>query len=107
MKDHIKSSFRPFQLGQKVWLEGRNLSIPYNKKIMTKHEGPFCIVEKLSPVIYQLELPKKWNITDTFHATLLMLYEENDVHDPNYVQSPPDLINGEEEWEVEHIIKDR
>ena len=34
-------------------------------------------------------------------------YEENNVHGPNYVQPPPDLIDGEEEWEVEHIIKDR
>ena len=107
IKDCIKSSFRPFQLGQKVWLEGRNLSIPYNKKITTKREGPFRIVEKLSLVTYWLELPKKWNITDTFHATLLTPYEENDVHSPNYVQPPPDLIDGEEEWEVEHIIKDR
>jgi len=36
IKDCIKSSFRPFQLDQKVWLEGRNLSISYKKKIMTK-----------------------------------------------------------------------
>ena len=83
----------------------RNLSIPYNKKITTKCEGPFRIVEKLLPVTYQLELLKKWNITDTFHATLLTPYKEN-IHSPNYVQPPPDLIDGEEEWEVEHIIKD-
>ena len=64
---------------------------------MTKHKGPFHIVEKLSPITYCLELPKKWNITDTFHATLLMLYEENNIHSPNYVQPSPDLIDGEEE----------
>ena len=100
MKDCIKSSFRPFQLGQKVWLEGRNLSVPYNKKITMKHEGPFAIKEKLSPVTYHLKLLKNWNINDMFHTVLLTPYEENDVHGPNYTQPPPELINDEEEWEV-------
>ena len=104
MRDCIKLSFRPFQLGQKVWLEGRNLSIPYNKKIMTKHEGPLCIVEKLSPVTYQSKI---WNISDSFHTVLLTLYKENNIYSPNYIQPSSDLIDSEEEWEVEHIIKDR
>ena len=34
-------------------------------------------------------------------------YKENEVHGPNYLQPPPDLINGEEEYEVERILKHR
>ena len=36
----IKSDFKPFTLGQKVWLEARNLKTMYNKKIKPKREGP-------------------------------------------------------------------
>ena len=30
-----------------------------------------------------------------------------DFHGPNFVQPPPDLINGEEEYEVEEILDAR
>jgi len=107
MTEKIKSTFTPFQPGQKVWLEGRNLSIPYNKKITTKREGPFKIKERLSSVNYRLELPPKWKIHDTFHAVLLSPYNETQVHGPNFTRPPPDLVDGEEEYEVDRILKDR
>ena len=28
-------------------------------------------------------------------------------HGPNFLEPPPDLIDGEEEWEVEEILRDR
>ena len=107
MAEKIKSTFKPFLLGQQVWLEGRNLSIPYNKKITTKREGPFKIIEKMSSVNYKLKLPNKWNIHDTFHAILLSPYKETQVHGPNFTRPPPDLVDGEEEYEVDRILKDR
>ena len=36
-----------------------------------------------------------------FHIDLLTPYQEIDFHGPNFVQPPPDLIDGEEEYEVE------
>ena len=32
-------------------------------------------------------------------------YKENNIHGPNFPQPPPNLINGEEEYEVEWILK--
>src|SRR5438309_7538919 len=107
MSEKIKSTFKLFLLGQQIWLEGRNLSIPYNKKITTKHEGPFKITEKMSPVNYKLQLPNKWNIHNTFHAILLSPYKETQVHGLNFMHPPPDLVDGEEEYEVDCILKDR
>jgi len=104
MKDKIKSTYEPFRKGDKVWLEGTNLKIGYNKKITTKREGPFKITEVLGPVNYHLKLPAKWQITNNFHATLLTPYTENKTHGENFPQPPPDIINGEEEWEVERIV---
>jgi len=107
MKDMIRASYQPFTKGQKVWLEGRNLSMSYNKKITTKREGPFLITEVLGPVNYRLKLPDKWKHHDTFHASLLTPYKENDIHGPNFPQPPADLVEGHEEFEVERILRHR
>jgi len=88
-----------------VWLEGQNLNVPYNKKIMMKHKGPFSITEKLFDMTYQLKLPKRWTIHDRFHAVLLSPYEETPTHGLNFPRPPPDLIDGEQEWEIERIMK--
>jgi hypothetical protein len=42
-----------------------------------------------------------------FHVDLLTPYIETDFHGPNYTRPPPDLIDGEEEYEVEKILKSR
>ncbi len=80
MAGRIKGTFDHFEVGQKVWLEAKNLNTGYNKKISTKREGPFRILEKLGPVNYQLELPPTWMITNNFHAILLLPYRENEIH---------------------------
>ena len=38
-----------------------------------------------------------------FHASLLSPYVETDAHRPNYSRPPPDLIGGEEFYEVEQV----
>ena len=107
MAHRIKSSYEKFKKGQLVWLEARNLKLRYNKKIATKREGPFEILEVLGPVNYRLKLPPHWKMYNTFHAVLLTPYTENDIHGPAYPQPPADIIDGEPEWEVDCIIKHR
>jgi hypothetical protein len=108
MLQRITSNFEPFKLGQKVWLEARNLKTIYNKKIAPKHEGPFKITKVLSPLTYSLDLPPTWHIHNVFHVLLLTLYTENEVHGPNYTRLPAELTEQEEEeWEVKCIIGHR
>jgi hypothetical protein len=57
--------------------------------------------------MYQLTLPHQWKIHDVFHVDLLTPYVETELHGPNYTRPPPDLIDGEEEYEVESILKSR
>ena len=49
MAERISKNFRPFQKGDRVWLEGKNLNIgdPY-KKLKLKRKGPFTITKVLS-----------------------------------------------------------
>jgi len=56
---------------------------------------------------YQLALPLSWGIHNVFHASLLLPYKETTAHGPNFTRPPPDLIEGEEEYEVEAVINHR
>ena len=62
------------------------------------------IEEVLNSLNYHLKLPNSWRIHPVIHATLLSSYKENEVHGTNFVQPPPDLIEGEPEYEVEAIL---
>jgi Chromo (CHRromatin Organisation MOdifier) domain len=54
-------------------------------------------------VAIQLELPAQWSIHPVFHTSLITPYTETPSHGPNFTQPPPNLIDGEEEYEVEQI----
>src|SRR5713226_1819342 len=97
-----------FMVGTQVWLEGTNLWLPYQTtKLAPKRYSPFEVMKKVSPVAYQLHLPTAWNIHNIFHASLLSPYCETTAHRPNYSRPPPDLIEGEEEYEVEKVVNHR
>jgi hypothetical protein len=106
MADRITWNFSPFKEGQKVWLEAKNLRVggPY-RKLRSKREGPFVIKKVLGPLTYELKLPQRWQIHPIFHASLLSPYRTTDVHGPAFSEPPPDIIDGEEEWELEAIVK--
>src|SRR5258708_10750105 len=94
-----------FKINDQVWLDARNLRLPYQTtKLAPKRYGPFRITKEISPVAYQLSLPISWTIHDVFHASLLVPYQENAIHGPNFSKPPPYLIQGVEEYKVEHLI---
>jgi len=101
MTTRIKSTYKPFQKDQLVWLEAKNLRLGYNKKISTKREGPFKIIEVMGPVTYRLQLPPAWKIHDVFHASLLTPHTETDIHGPSFPKPLAELIEDEPEWEVD------
>src|ERR1700688_305029 len=105
MKKRIRESYTPFAKGDKVWLEGRNLKLGYNKKIATKREGPFEIMEVLPPLNYRLRLPSGWKTHPTFHASLLTPYVENRTHGPNNPRPSPEVVEDHKEWEVDRILR--
>src|SRR5712672_3410425 len=102
----IKSSaFTEFKINDQVWLDGANIKRPYaSKKLSPRRYGPFRVVAKISHVAYHLQLPDAWGIHDVFHAALLTLFKETPEHGPNFVEPPPEVIEGEEEWEVEQVL---
>ena len=94
-----------FKIGAKVWLEGSNLALPYQMhKLAPKRHGPFTITKQISPVMYKLQLPPAWTIHDVFHASLLTPYRVTEKRGTNNLQPPPELVDGEEEFEVENVL---
>jgi hypothetical protein len=105
---HTRYLGRTLKIGDKVWLEGRNLRTEQpTAKLVPKRHGPFLIKKVLSPITYQLTLPLTWKIHDVFHVDLLTPYIKTDFHGPNYTRPPPDLINDKEEYEVEQVLSSR
>src|SRR5712675_2317262 len=102
------SKFVEFKINDQVWLDGANIKRPYaSKKLSPRRYGPFRVVAKISHIAYCLQLPSSWGIHNVFHAALLTLYKETPEHGPNFLEPPPEVIEGEEEWEVEQILGKR
>ena len=96
-----------YTVGQKVWLEGKNISsLQPSQKLDDQCYGPFEIIKKVSPTTYQLKLPPQWGIHDVFHVSLLRpVHEDFTVHPNPYPRPPPEIIDDEERWPVERILK--
>src|SRR5579863_7168245 len=102
-----KTHHRPYQKGQKVWLEGTNLQTTHpTAKLCLKRYRPFKIMEIIGSITYHLELPPQWRIHNAFHASLLLPYHETPEHGRNFEEPPPDLVEGQLEWEVEKILQE-
>ena len=94
-----------YRVGEWVWLEAKYLALPYaSAKLAPKHHGPFQIMREISPVAYQLALPRAWMIHNVFHSSLLTRYKETRESGAQFQCLPPELIDNEEEYKVEQII---
>ena len=107
MKERITSKYTPWKVGERVWLETTNLHMNGPKKLQMKRTGPFEIEEVISRTAFRLRIPSQWKIHPVFHASLLTTYKETAEHGPNFLQPPPDLIDGKEEYEVEAVLGHR
>jgi hypothetical protein len=58
----------------------------------------------MGPITFKLDIPPRWKIHPVFHAKLLSPFKENDIHGPNFIRPPADLMEEEEEFEVEAIV---
>ena len=98
MKERITTKFVPWKVGDKVWLERKNLHLHYPmKKLAPKWEGLFKISQVISPLAYHLHLLLTRKIYDVFHASLLLTYHKTAEHGLNFMNLPPEEIEGKEE----------
>jgi hypothetical protein len=99
---------RTLEVNQQVWLDARNLHVNTpSKKLSPRRYGPFKVIKQISKVAYQLKLPPSMRIHDVFHIDRLIPFVSTEAYGAAYSQPPPELIDGEEEYEVEEIIRHR
>ena len=87
----------PFQVGQQVYLNTKNLPLTYSnssdqrsRKLQDLYDGPFTIVKSSkSPNAWYLDLPQQWNIKQPLNVSLF----KRDLSDPTRQRKPPPVKN--------------
>jgi hypothetical protein len=106
MQTDVEQRMKPykFNVGDKVWLQAKQIKVhQQSAKLGPKQLGPFKATEVRSDVDYKLALPPALQIHDVFHVDCLSPYKGNEVN--GQVPPPPEpvTVEGEEEYEVDHI----
>ena len=107
LQRHIKpiNPSKTFTPGDEVWLDVRNLKIRTpSRKLSPRRYGPFKVLQRISLVTYHIELPQTMKIHNVFHVDLLIPHRQTEAYRETYHQPPPELIDGEEEYEIKEII---
>jgi hypothetical protein len=95
-----------YRKGDHVLLDRKNLKTTRPKaKLSNRRYGPFEIIDTIGTVNYKLKLPKSWKIHPVFHASLLSPYVETEEHGPNYTGTALELLDKDEEYDVEQILR--
>ena len=95
------------KVGQSVFLNRKNISPKFGiKKLTQKFFGPFEIIEQINPVTFRLKLPPSLPIHPVFHVSLLET-SNLEYYPGQNETAQPILVDGEEEWEVETLLKKR
>ena len=104
----VSTHFEPYQVGDKVWLEGRNLTTTHpTAKLAPRHYGPFPITCVILRTSYHIKLPPQWKIHNVFHTTLLTPYKETTLNGNQNQEPTPKLVDRQPEWEIEQILRVR
>ena len=97
----------PFKVSDKVLLNLKDYQTT-RRALNARYEGPFEIIEQLSPVTFKLALPTRLRgYHPVFHASKLATYNEPTIKGQKKPPPKPVLVNKEEEYEVEWILQHR
>ena len=97
-----------FAVGDKVMLSTANLKFPQGENKLLPKWIQVEITRVISPVAYELKLPPRWKVHNVFHVSLLKPFRRSDKFSGrDYERPPPELIDGQEEFEIERIVNER
>ena len=90
-------------------IKGKDLRIlgTATNKLAAKNYSPYKIIEQLGPVTFRLDMPRQHRVHPVFHASKLLKYFRDEIADRNPNEPGPIEVEGEEEYEIEKILKSR
>ncbi|KAK3509477.1 hypothetical protein QTP70_035120 [Hemibagrus guttatus] len=78
--------------GDKVWLSIRDIRLRLPcKKLSPCYMGPFTILRQINDVTYELQLPRQYHISPTFHMFLLKPFTDSVLPTPSVEPEVPPL----------------
>ena len=93
-----------YRVGEKVWLETKNLKINQpNKKLAEKRIGPFAIMQIISSNTVKLKLLFAFQLHPVFNVDLLHPYHPPVAGQAHPVPEPVEFDDGDE-YEVEAVL---
>jgi transposase InsO family protein/predicted aspartyl protease len=93
-----------WKVGDQVYLSTKNLKVDQpSRKLASQWKGPFRILEKVG-FAYRLKLPEGSKIHDVFSPDVLLKDPETPLVGQENPKPSGEIIQGEEEWEVDHIV---
>ena len=102
-----KHTPKVYKVGDLVLLTTENLKQKRpSRKLSHRQIGPFRILEAIGKQAYRLELPDKYRIHNVFHVSCLEPFYGRDNESEPQSYNAPDLIDGQEEYEIEYIEDD-
>ncbi|KAM4749075.1 glycerol-3-phosphate acyltransferase 2, mitochondrial-like [Rhinophrynus dorsalis] len=102
--DRRRGATPVFQVGDRLWLFSRNLSLQVPcKKLAPWFVGPYQVLRRNNPVSYTLELPAGMSSYNVFHVSLLKPLVCN-CYTLVPVLPGPFQINGQEEYEYLIVV---
>ena len=96
-----RRSKRELSVGDRVLLSTQHVNVKGPRKLLPRFIGPFVVTKKINEVAYRLDLPPSVRMHDVFHVSLLRRYHDGGRMK---VPPPPDIVDGELEFEVEQIL---
>lgn len=100
----------PFDVGSKVFIvkkKGWSTDRPFDKLDCPLTRVPYEIIERVKDNVFKLRVPEGWRATDQYNAERLTLYPDNPLPGQAAETPDPEVLDGEEQWEVDRVLASR
>ncbi|KAK3524535.1 hypothetical protein QTP70_029848, partial [Hemibagrus guttatus] len=100
-----------YHTDDKVWLSTRDICLRLPcKKLSPRYTGPFTILRQINDVTYELQLPRQYHISPTFHISFLKPFTDSVFPPPSVepeVPLPPKIDTEDTIYQVREVVNSR
>ena len=99
-----KHTPRTFSVGDKVWLNDKNIkTVQPSKKLDYKYFRLFVVLKSIRKQAYQLDLSKMFQeVYNMFHVSFFEPY--GTPLEQEEAKPPPTEVDGKEHWEIKEVL---